>query len=288
VIRLPGHSLRVRRSEPVGFVCDRAALDFELARKAEDMGARMFYGERVRGSFRAPNIIGADGPASTVALRFGFPKIRGFASTLQTIVDYQADEPDMVEIFMSNDMFPGFFGWVIPRDEYTAELGCGVRMPNRVHDAWKALLRLKRVDGVKAQKPKGAVIPLRVRERTGLEKGGRKIVLVGDAAGQVKATTGGGVIFGGNCAAIAGRHATDPLRYELEWRARFGLDLAAHEMIHGFLSRCDETALSSVGRTFKKLNLDVYLSDHGHMDRPTRMLRPQLLAHILRNALDSS
>ncbi|MFH0737949.1 MAG: hypothetical protein V1827_04625 [Candidatus Micrarchaeota archaeon] len=283
IIHLPGQVLRVRRDEPVGHVCDRSSIDQELAKTAEDEGARFFYGERVNGAYRAENVIGADGPASSVALRFGFPKIKRFASTLQARIPYKAEEPDMVELFLSKKMFPGFFGWVIPHGPENAEFGVGVEMPNRALDAWKALLRIKKADPDHAR-PRGAVIPLRVRGKTGMRKEGLNVVLAGDAAGQVKSTTGGGVIFGANCAALAGKHATEPLRYEAEWRMRFGPDLAAHTLIHRFLRGSSDPALASLGRTFKKLNLDVYLSDHGHMDRPIRMLRPQLISHIFRNA----
>jgi flavin-dependent dehydrogenase len=109
------------------------------------------------------------------------------------------------------------------------------------------------------------------------------VLLAGDAAGQVKSTTGGGVIFGAACAALAGRHALSPARYELEWRARLGPDLAMHGLIHRFISSLDDRRLSSFGRRIKKLNMDSYLSHHGHMDRPTRMLGPRLFAHMLGN-----
>jgi len=284
VIHMPGHSFTVRRRDPVGFVCDRAAMDRELAQNAEDEGARIRYSERVEGAFDSSNVIGADGPLSAVARHFGFPRIEKFASTLRALVPYRSEEPDMVEVFVSNSMFPGFFGWVIPHDEQTAELGVGVEMPGDVQNAWKVLLRMKKLDA--EVKPGGAVIPLRTRGKTGMRRRKWNVLLAGDAAGQVKATTGGGVIFGGNCAALAGKHATDPFRYELEWRARFWPDLAMHGMIHGFFAGASDESLSSLGRTFKKLNIDVYLSDHGHMDRPTRMLRPQLLAHIFRNVID--
>ncbi|MEW6748415.1 MAG: NAD(P)/FAD-dependent oxidoreductase [Candidatus Micrarchaeota archaeon] len=282
-IHMPGQSFTVRRKEPVGYLCDRAAMDQELAARAQNEGAEYRYGERVDGDFRSKNIIGADGPLSSVALRFKFPAIRRFASTLQANVPYKSEEPDMVEVFLSNSLFPGFFGWIIPHDDRNAEFGVGVEMPGHVGGAWRALLRQK---GMPTDvKPRGAIIPLRMRGISAMRKDGYNVLLAGDAAGQVKATTGGGVIFGGNCAALAGRFATDPLRYEMEWKARFGPDLAMHAAIRRFFSGATDRSLSSLGRTFKKLNIDAYLSGHGHMDRPTRMLRPQLLAHIFRNVI---
>jgi flavin-dependent dehydrogenase len=278
---LSGVKLSIRRKNPVAFVCDRAAFDAELAQKAEAEGAKINFGERVTGSFHAENIIGADGPHSFVARHFAFPKISKFALTLQAKLGYRCADPHTVEVHISNDRFPGFFAWIIPQDEYTAEFGVGVESPKRAIDAWNALLKMKGI--VDAPKPSGFAIPLSTRQKSAGRMGGKNVLLVGDAAGQVKSTTGGGVIFGGNCARLAGRFATDPSRYELEWRARFGADLLAHSLVHNYLAGLPDRGLEALGRRLKKLNFDAYLSNHGHMDRPTLMLRPQLISHLFRN-----
>ncbi len=282
-IHLVDQKLSVRTESPVGFVCDRAAMDYTLAANAEAEGARIRYNERVEGSYRADNIIGADGPLSGVARHFRFPNIERYAATLQCELPYRAEDPDAVEVYLSNSMFPGFFGWVIPHDEYRAEFGVGVLMPHRVLPAWQKLLRLKGVGG--AAHPRGAAIPLSLRPRSAKRAGRLSVLLVGDAAGQVKSTTGGGVIFGGSCAAIAGAHPANPGAYERAWRMRHGADLAMHRMAHDYLSSRSDAELSALGRKLKKLNFDGYLSSHGHMDRPTKMIRPQLLAHAIRGVL---
>ncbi len=46
-----------------------------------------------------------------------------------------------------------------------------------------------------------SIIPVQARERIVDEK--EEVLLVGDAAGQVKPTTGGGIVFGGNGAILA-------------------------------------------------------------------------------------
>jgi len=280
-INFAGTDFIVRRKAPVAFVCDRAGMDRELAAKAETEGAKIRYGERVRASFLSRNVIGADGPLSSVARHFGFPPLTRHAATLQGQIPYKAADPHMIEMFLSSERFPGFFGWVIPHDETIAEFGVGVELPNRPAAAWNHLLKMKGI--TVPPKPKGFVIPLKPRSRTSMRKSGFNVLLAGDAAGQVKSTTGGGVIFGGNCAALAGKHALSPARYELEWRARFGPDLIMHRAIHRFISSRSDADLSSFGRRIKKLNIDSYLSNHGHMDRPTKMLRPRLLAHMLKN-----
>ncbi len=279
-IHLIDQELNIRRDGPVGYVCDRSMLDRMLAENAEAEGARFYYGERIKDSFRSEHIIGADGPLSTVAERFAFPRIKKHAATLQTPVPYKCEDPHAVQVFLSNRMFPGFFGWIIPQNEEVAEFGVGVQLPHRAQDAWDAFIRLK---GVDAPRPRGWLIPIKVRRKTAARIGKHNVLLAGDAAGQVKSTTGGGVVFGGNCAALAGRFADDPLRYELEWRMRFGPDLAMHGLIHRYLSKQSDEKIMTLGRRLKRFNCDHYLSNYGHMDRPTKMLHPEIVIHFLKN-----
>jgi flavin-dependent dehydrogenase len=62
-----------------------------------------------------------------------------------------------------------------------------------------------------------------------------RIILVGDAAGQVKASTGGGVVMGG-LAAIE-----TPYRdYERRWRKAIGAELSLHLRIHNTLAKLSD------------------------------------------------
>lgn len=280
-IYFAGEKVSVRRKAPVAFVCGRSALDQALASRAGDEGAKISYGDRVKDRFHADNIIGADGPLSSVARHFSFSRIRKYAATLQALVDYRCEDPNVVEVYLSNRRFPGFFAWVIPHDERTAALGIGVELPNKAFDAWKKLLKLKKIGN--APKPRGAIIPLEVRSSTAMRVGRKSVLLVGDAAGQVKSTTGGGVIFGGNCAALAGRYASNPFFYELEWRARYGLDLALHRLLHDYAASRPDSELASLGKRLKKLGWDDYLSKKGHMDSPTKMVGPEMAVRLLKS-----
>ncbi len=277
--------LRIRKNNPIAYVCSRSGLDQELAANAENEGAKINYSERINRveDFRANSIIGADGPFSFVAKHFGFPKITKYASTIQAHVKYTSEDLHAVEVFLSNEKFPGFFAWVIPHDEYLAEFGVGMELnnQNKAIDAWNNLLKLK---GIEYSGPvKGSTIPIKVRRKTAMRKGAYSVNLVGDAAGQVKSTTGGGVIFGGNCAALAGKFINKSLRYELEWRARFGVDLAFHDSVHSYIAKLNDHQLSALGARLKKLNADEFLSEQGHMDKPTKMIGAPALMHMVKN-----
>ena len=171
-----------------------------------------------------------------------------------------------------------FFGWLIPRGERRFEIGCGVRLPENPMAAFE---RLKKRAGVSsAENVRGSIIPAEARPLTALNNG-RNVMLVGDAAGQTKATTGGGVLFGAWCAELAGRNP-EPLRYEMEWRMKYGNELFLHGVVRKFLNRLDDKQLTSMGRRLSESGFDSFLEEHGEMDVVSKMairliLRPYLL-----------
>ncbi|MFH2106310.1 MAG: NAD(P)/FAD-dependent oxidoreductase [Candidatus Micrarchaeota archaeon] len=285
-IDFAGQEVFVKKNTAVGFICDRAKIDQRLAQVAEERGVRIEYGKKISTNYYSDNIIGADGPLSTVAQNFNFPKIKKFALTMQKEIRYKQENTDdkkIVEMFFSNEKFPGFFAWIIPRDEETAEFGAGTVLPNNARKAWDNLLKLKNIP--EQQGMKAALIPLETRKITGRKIGKRNVILVGDAAGQTKSTTGGGVIFGGRCAGIAGKNADNPLKYELEWRAKYGMDFFLHKKIHDYLEKKSDKQIGELGKKLKKMDFDSFLSKDGHMDLPTRMIRPNLLLHLIKGII---
>ncbi len=275
--------LLVKAKRTMGHVCNRADFDKKLALTAEDEGVEVEYGKKINGDFSAENIIGADGPLSHVAAHFDFPRIGRFVGTMQAVMDYRTEDKDIVEVYVSPKLAPGFFGWIIPHNDEKAELGIGVELPNNVHDAWKRFLKIK---GVQSARPNSSsIIPVEQRSRSAMKIAGKRVVLAGDAAGQVKATTGGGVIFGTSCAMLAGRFFRHPSRYEFEWRFRHGADLGAHRLIRDALNLCPDDKLRLLARKLKDMRIGDYLSDYGNMDRPLLMLRPEILLHTLKAVL---
>lgn len=285
VIDFAGEKIIVETKKHVAYACDRAKLDGMLASTAEKEGVKVRYGKRIANTeaFESKNIIGADGPNSFVASHFGFPRIKRFVNTLQAHVAYQSEDAHKVELFISNSRFPGFFGWVIPHNEEEAEFGCGVVLPHNAKKAFGELLRTKGIR--KTVAPTGAIIPIAVRSKTAMRKSKKNVILVGDAAGQVKATTGGGVIFGGNCARIAGENYDSPHSYELKWRAKFGMDLLLHAQVQKYLAGKSDSELARFGRKIREAGVEKFLSEYGHMDRPSRMIGIDAVRVAVRSAI---
>jgi digeranylgeranylglycerophospholipid reductase len=121
-----------------------------------------------------------------------------------------------------------------------------------------------------------SIIPLTIRSSTVKDN----VMLVGDAAGQVKATTGGGIIFGCSCAKILAstvnsniKKGTPLAAYEKEWRRRYSLDLNLHNFMHSYYSNLKVSNFEVFLKFLKVFGAEDFFSKYGDMDKPSLMLK---------------
>jgi digeranylgeranylglycerophospholipid reductase len=270
-----GQEFVIAPKEEVAVLVSRCHLDQLAAAEFERQGGKLEVGKRGTRSFASRSIIGADGPASSIADHFGFPKIQSYVACMQGNFKYACENPRQTDIHLSARRFPGFFGWVIPINEEQAKIGLGVSLPCHPLKYYRSFLASLGVPSKPAHEF-SAVIPASVRRKTAMEKAGYRVLLAGDAAGQVKATTGGGIFFGAQCGFIAGRNSGDPAAYEREWRSAYGLDLALHSHLRKLLNVCKGEPSPILLSAAKALFFEDLLSEKGRMDRLSRMLEPTL------------
>jgi digeranylgeranylglycerophospholipid reductase len=280
--------LKVVSKKPIAYVLDRKKLAKGCERAARKAGASIILGRRLGKAELAELaheksnvIIGADGAVSVVANAFGFPPIKEYVLTYKAeFKSHEIDDTGMVGLYFSKGFAKGLFGWHVPYSKDTVELGLGIdqRAKTTSSSAFAAFLKDEASRSV--VKTKGpalsshaSIIPLSTRVRTA--KG--NVALVGDAAGQVKATTGGGIIYGCLCAETLANviKGGGPLsEYEKQWRAAYGRDLGFHRLAHSYYSS------SNLQRTFKILKIlgmDSFLGKYGDMDSPSLILKRFLL-----------
>lgn len=234
-----------------GRVLDRRAFDRHLASRAARAGVRVLPATRANlndgtlqlsgrfsGSLRPQIIIGADGPHSIVSRAMGNP-----VQELGLCLEYEmADvkiDADAAEMYFSANYAPGGYAWIIPLGPDTANVGVGVRASylagRKVPDI---LDRFVREHPVAAKKLAcGEVLAVM---RGLVPAGGSQgtiqksnMLLAGDAAGHVMATSGGGIPLAMVAGRIAGeaaiRHLRDrvPLQeYMSRIREEFGIELS--------------------------------------------------------------
>jgi digeranylgeranylglycerophospholipid reductase len=139
---------------------------------------------------------------------------------------------DRVEVYLGGEVAPGSFAWAIPAGPLARVGVCNgagaAHSLKRLLQHPSIAFRIRRPPDQIKQK----AIPIANVSRSFLDR----ILLVGDTAGQVKVTTGGGIsygILGGDVAAATldrafhrGDLSTTTLReYERQWRQEIGVEL---------------------------------------------------------------
>ena len=110
---------------------------------------------------------------------------------------------------------------------------------------------------------------------------------VGDAASQVKPTTGGGVIFGLTCARTAGEVAYQTVnsnnfseaflsRYQYQWKRQVGFDLSAMLWMRKMLNSISDNRTDKIIGLCNRLGIDETLEKFGDLDFQGRSLIPMM------------
>jgi len=155
------------------------------------------------------------------------------------------DDVDQTEVYFLSDFAPGAFAWLVPVDERRVRLGVlspssAARLAERFLERPEVRRRLRQRPDRIAQRP----VPVALSRRMFAER----VLVVGDAAGQVKPTTGGGLYLGAMGAEATVRALCDALAkddlsaralsdYDARWRATFGAELRRGGVARGVYSR---------------------------------------------------
>lgn len=233
-----------------GRVIDRRAFDRHLAHLAARAGARICPATRaqaglesielsghLRGAIRPEVIIAADGPHS------GFSRLMGNSVGERGIcLEYEMVDVDIdssaAEMYFGTRYAPGGYAWIIPLGPDSANVGIGVRASYLGREKLPQILdrfiwdhpiageKLKRGEVLAVMRgtvPAGGM-PESIRQGN--------VLLAGDSAGQVLATSGGGIPLAMVAGRVAGETAAGFLQgrasleeYELSIEREFGEEL---------------------------------------------------------------
>lgn len=288
-----GNCIRVKKDGTSVYILDRPALDYGLAARAQKSGAEFHFSTTVSAILKEPQkliiqankdgkqfqiearaAVLASGAATALTGSIGLGQINSFATGVQTEVSCSADE---TEVYTGNSIAPGFFAWLVPigRGKAKAGLLCSGNPRAYTVKFLDFLADRGKIERATYKFSYGAV-PLKPLARTYAER----IIVVGDAAGQTKPTTGGGIYFGLLCAHIAAGTLIEALKnndlstgmlskYQRSWHKileqELTVDYWAHrlysklnddqiEFIFGIIQRykIHESILASPGITFDR------------------------------------
>jgi digeranylgeranylglycerophospholipid reductase len=246
-----GRCSRFQTETVQAYVVNRLSLDKALASKAQSQGAQYFFSSQVvdiisgkdniqvetlcfgaRQIFSARVVVLANGFKPRLPRKLGLGRIKNFLVGAQ--VEIEAKNVDELEVYFDQEIAPGAFAWLVPTSTNKAYVGLLATSRAKLHlqNLLNNLSGQGRVTGKDVEIEQKAV-PIGTLARTY----GDRVVVIGDAAGQVKPTTGGGIYFGHLGARLAAEVLDEALssdnltagqlsRYQKQWKAKMSKELS--------------------------------------------------------------
>lgn len=297
-----GAVLPVRGKRIEAFSIDRIAFDRALSERAVEAGAQLLAGTRISDCIRkngkavaaakhgeekfeigAKLVIGADGAFSPIrrsaAIKEPGEILYGYQAEFDEV---QLDE-SKVDVFTGSGIAPGFFAWIVPAGKGRARAGlCTTSQKPTAGQYFESFVSRPEVKEIlgdaKIARKMAGVVPLGAPNKTH----SNSLMIVGDAAAQVKPTSGGGIYTGLTCAGECAKTAIEALerenfserflaRYNMRWRQAIGRELAIGGYFRAAFRGMRDSTMNTI---FEKLNdqetLEI-VSKYGDIDYPSKV-----------------
>ncbi len=243
-----GQRLEYEGPDIFAYIVSRKIFDSGLLKLAKRVGAEVNMGQKAvdikelrdsykvvcsKNNYYAKAVVIATGINYELLnkLRMGTPPQFIYGSQIEMPISFSQSN---IQIHLGQTFVPGSFGWVIPAGDNTSRIG--VLVQNRGKVWLKKMLEQRLHFSVKNINDEELKIkPIAYGPIKHCVKG--NILAVGEAAGQVKTTTGGGIFYGLLCSEIAVHKLTQVLKnrgdlhdYEIAWRSALisELDIGKH------------------------------------------------------------
>ena len=250
-----GKHIEINSKKQKVIVVNRRELDKQVARQAEQAGAEI----RVKTGFKEKTKIGVKTTDGEIGCKV-LVDCRGVSALINNDRDgvllsaqYEvyADwiKDGRVEVYFDNAKYPGFFAWIIPSGNGTGKVGVAGREIN-VSNLMEQFLKNKGNHSTirKIFAPIWIKGPIKkfVVENT---------VIAGDAAGQSKPTTAGGIYSCGMGGIFAGNAITKYLesadqvqlkQYQKNWHDKFGKEFEKQRLARKILERVDNKTIDTI------------------------------------------
>jgi digeranylgeranylglycerophospholipid reductase len=231
-------------------------------------------------------VISAEGVSALLARRAGIAPPQIILSGAQVETAFAVEDPEKVEVHLGWGR--GLFAWVIPLNKSRARIGlvtCN-RACDRLRDFLKKDIIKERLRGAPVALNVGG-LPMGPPAATAVDG----LLAVGDAAAQVKPTSGGGIypglvaakIAGGVAAAAAMEGDSSARRlseYDRLWRLALGRELETGMRLNRMMNKMspaetDELISYLAGRP----RLLKTIEEQGDIDRPSKLMA-SMLRHL--------
>jgi digeranylgeranylglycerophospholipid reductase len=262
IIKSKTNSFQVNSENQHVIVIDRRSFDKELAFQAQASGAEINTKSSITSVNFVDNLFSIKLSSGKILKSKFFVEARGVSHVIkkglrEIIPSGQFEvyahwiQKDTIEVEFDTELYPGFFAWIIPTGDGRGKIGVAGKNINPSFTLDKFL--------EKKGKPYSIIrkiyAPLWIRgyiKPFNLERN----VIVGDAAGQTKPTTAGGIYSGGMGGIFAGRSISKSLNnnndcsylkdYQNNWLNTFGKEFDRLLLLRKILERLDNKSLDKI------------------------------------------
>jgi geranylgeranyl reductase family protein len=266
-----GRLIHLYRHENQACVIDRSVFNLSMAERAKAAGAEYLFNNTVEdielGSDQIVVKTSSNGKAlkhkarvAVIATGFGSMLVQrlGLGEYSDIVVGAQIEvgitSINEIEVYMGNKIAPGFFAWLVPTSSQKALVGLLSR--HNPKEYLRKLLSSLESKG-KIVNDGGRIDCRGITVKPPARTYGQRLIVVGDAAGQVKPTTGGGIYFGLLSAEIAASKLITALKkndlsakrlssYQREWKKKLGRELRICYWARGLYERLSDEQIDRI------------------------------------------
>ena len=258
-----GKEITINSKKQKIIVINRRELDKQAARQARDNGAEI----SVKTSFQEKNNNLIRTSNGNIECKF-FVDCRGVSRlankdrdgillTAQYEVYAEWIKEGQVEVYFDQEKYPEFFAWIIPSGKGVGKVGVsgkGINTLGRMDEFLKSKGNFSTIRKIFAPIWIKGPIKNFVEDNT---------IIVGDAAGQAKPTTAGGIFSCGMAGIMAGRAISEAIEtgdssslmnYEKEWKEKFGKEFEKQNLARKILARLDN---GTVNKLFNSITPEI-------------------------------
>lgn len=258
-----GQRLEYEQENAFAYVVDRDQFDSKLLQKARKRGVEVYLNGRVKDISGAPYfysvktnnqvfqtkaIVIATGVDCKLHEKVGLTRPPQYLYGSQVVLTVP-HSPSKLEIHIGRDFAPGSFGWLVPFQKGHAKIGLLLAQSGRKWLKKFIEQRLGISRGFAEEKIQIKPIAFGPAKKsvTG------NILSVGEAAGQVKTTTGGGIFYGMLCSEIAAERLAQTIKngfnlsdYEITWRSALVSELDIGRNLRSIAARLSDEEVENL------------------------------------------
>ncbi|MFX0020748.1 MAG: FAD-dependent monooxygenase [Candidatus Hermodarchaeota archaeon] len=294
------------------YIINRIALDRLYYEKVKDLNNVSYYFEEKFKSFKyiiengrilllietskrkvkSRLLVGCDGPLSTVGKILRVRNKILYASQIRIKNKFDQDEAAMY----FNPKWKELFGWIVPEGNNIFRIG--LASSKQVNTNFKIFIKSLRLDDSQVIDKQGGLIPYGMMNKVAFDN----ILLLGDSACQVKATTGGGIIlllisakYAANCIIKCFKNDIFSKKYIRKHYGKpcasiVGKELKIHYIIRSFLENLTDKDFKNLFKIIKTTKIEHLISFYGDMDFPRTIVlkllkNPLVFSFLLRYLL---